>query len=522
MKVAGDVGDSLVSAARTGAESVGEMVGTVVDTLKEGGGLAMEAIQDSLGSALESVGLSFEDLGGAADWLSSALRESIGKIFTTEKDRAKERGVSGRPDAGGAAAVPGIADPLVDGISMAVGELTEKIRLGVGNIGDAFGVASTTVLNAFEGAAGEMVSAAQEGFAEGGIFGAIFNVLAKFATKTKGFGEMMDIMNEDLEGLTKAISPMTEIFKDLTKVVSGSVQRVFTQLGKAFKALAKGFGPFMQSIGTVFRAINGVIEVFLKVLTPILQVFGYVLQGVGFVLEGLAKGFVAIFNWVVEVFAKIASVVGKGDDVRKLKINLDDVSRSSERVADSFKTLTATFEDGSQVSQEFAQFLSGPAKQLKKDLAALTAAGVEITEELFEGMTKKLGGAVEEVADALDDDGGLGDKMGDVGDKMEIFGDTIAETNRELSNVPKGFKVALAEFEAAGVGPAGGMLLSDLDMDEDSAIGRTTNIYIGNVDTTDPQGFLQMLKEAEERFNYDDTGTSFPSGAPYSVPDRGA
>lgn len=312
--------------------------------------------------------------------------------------------------------------------------ITERIDKIKGQLENALMGAAQTIVSSL-GEFGQIASSAMEGFKVGGPIGAIVAVIVELLTRLEGFSDSIEIMNEDIAFLMDSMSGFGDAIRGLTRSLSSSVQGAFKAIGNALNSFAKGFGPFLQSIGKITVVINNVIRIIFEVLEPVLFLLGKALEGVGFIIEMIIRGFVAVFNFVVDIFSKIPIV---GDKIEKFKIDLDDVSRASKETAAAMRTLKGTFEDGSEISRDFADFSRTAAQDVADLLSIYEQIGVEITEELFNAVVEAFGGKLEEAVE-------------DVGDGMEDLGETLREVNGELTNVPTGLKIAAARFGATDV-----------------------------------------------------------------------
>lgn len=518
-----EIGGDLVNAFDKGVESmfgvkdasgeVSKFFGALTDTTK------------SLGKSAEETKKTFDDMSGTLrDNLRGKLIPDLGAMDEAIF-QAEQAFLSG---ASAAEAAPFVADIDLDVGRMIIppetqAELAEGSRAAVGmfvdNIRGSLQAASSTILGGLQGAAADFVSSAREGFQSGGIIGAIFNVVASFLTKTQGFADTLDIINEDLGFLTKALEPLGEAVRTLTETASGSVQKVFKQLGKTLGELGKGLKPFMEAIGTLTNLVNDSIASILRILQPVMAVLGRVLQGLGEMIKFIIGIIAKVTNAIVEVVAKVASVVGLGDEVRKFKIDLDPAREavsnfriSLENTIESIDKMTVTFADGSKAVVETIDNMASMNVQWQEQIKSLVGLGFtqEQAEKIITQSFQAAGKATVEFTNEITN------ALGETTDGLDGMNDTLKEVNQELLNAPSGFKAAFRRFQATAIGEP-----VDLTAQDERA-PQGVNVEAIFIDSTNPDEFASALSSAQAFAEFMEKGDSAGSGAPFAVNRAGA
>jgi len=365
------------------------------------------------------------------------------------------------------------------------------------------------------GTAGELVNAAAQGFAQGGPIGAFVAVIGTIATKLEAVTATMDIINEDLEVFFDSLSELFEPMREATQATSNVLQPIFQSMGKVFKKLGNIISatnkpllallPLFQVIGKGFDTFAGVLSVFEKAI-------GFVTN----IMTEIAKFFVNAFNWVVEIFADIGDLIGVGNEIRKLKVDMSELSDTAVELNAAMTTVKGTFEDGSSITREFAAQIGRDGKRFGKTLGVLESLGADLSEKAFSQLLKAFGAQVE----VTENTSGA----------LDSLAETANEVSEALTNVPSGFKVALERFQATMVDPllagsnplalAGVPGQSASLLSEDSSAGARINIE--KIEVPDPEGLVGLLQNAEEFLSFATKGTSQATGAPYSVDRQGS
>ena len=274
------------------------------------------------------------------------------------------------------------------------------------------------ILTSNMGEVGSVISSAAQGAQTGGIWGAVIAAILELVTRTKGFSDFMDVANGTLQQVVGALSPLVEgIFKALSKLTAVGTSillPLFDALQPLFDGLAEAldsFAPILSLVGVLFKALAPVIKTLatvigaiLKAFGPILQVLFGVIKGVLLVILNVVKAIVDVIDFFVETFAKII------DKIVEL-VTLGANKAGGDVIRDAFGTraFSTSLGDGIKALEE-ASWESAQANA-NNATAAARAAGAQ-----------------------------------------EDLADKSAKVAESFSNVPSGYKIALARFNAQTVG----------------------------------------------------------------------
>jgi methyl-accepting chemotaxis protein len=287
----------------------------------------------------------------------------------------------------------------------------------------------------------------------------------------------------------------------------------------------------------LFKVLGQTTGAFTNILQPFLklgQTIGFFKQGTFVltkVIEFVVKAIAEVVNFVIEIIAKIASIFGKGDEVRKFKIELDPtteaVSRFKVSVQGATEELDKTifrFADGSEAVLEFATTTQSNARKIADAAAFFESIGLSANaaEKELRDFIAGLGG--EELTEQVEEIAG---GMDDFSESLSGLDKTAKEVTASLTNVPSGFRTALNRFEsvdAALTAPGGGLEMfgEDLAIAATGDAPGTTIFNIGTIQANDPEEMVRMMKDGDEFERFAESGSSQESGGSFSSETRGA
>ncbi len=125
-------------------------------------------------------------------------------------------------------------DAVAEGVSSNIAEVAT-------GVGEALKSAGSSIVSAL-GQAGELVGAAIEGAAQGGIWGAIIAVIAELLTQVDEFTSITDRLNEFLKPLLEGFNDLLKGIKPLIDLDLGFIGTVFAFIGAIFKTLGTALG----------------------------------------------------------------------------------------------------------------------------------------------------------------------------------------------------------------------------------------------------------------------------------------
>lgn len=286
---------------------------------------------------------------------------------------------------------------LIETIGRAIAPVLDKI-------GEGLKVAGGIILSKM-GDAGQIISSAMQGFQQAGPLGAAMAVIAEFLVRTKSFASMLDTANGTIESIVKAFDPIVGLVTKSVKTIwyglgglismlLGTLAPIFGALGQALSTLAPVL-MVVTSLLTVLGPILGMASQPLKLLAVVLDLLvrgiyeflRLVTRGVLFIVTGIS----GIWNGIVNALAGIVDNVVK-------TITFGSVKNGGDFIRQATIDMTAM----NDAATMLASTNYDAAKQVAENGAANAAAAAEVTK----------------VAEAL-------------------------------TNVPDGFKVALARFNAS-------------------------------------------------------------------------
>jgi len=216
---------------------------------------------------------------------------------------------------------------------------------------------------------------------EQGAIGKTFKVITDFLKMlAKGFliaGLLVGTLLTANEGMFSAIknlfSKVFEVFSSIVGIIVEKVLPVFVNiLTVVVDAVASFLPPVMSILEVVIDFVMGLIEGLMPILEIVLNVIGVVLSVIAMAFQAFADSgmmdivmgtiygfinmFIDTFNFIIEAVALLASLFGKGDEVRKLKVDRLEVVNSQrvDAVADRLDFSLSDAEVDKQIDAQVA------------------------------------------------------------------------------------------------------------------------------------------------------------------------
>lgn len=266
---------------------------------------------------------------------------------------------------------------------------------------DQLGRAVTAAISSFAsklGSLGQVINAGIQGFQSGGIWGAIIAVFIELFSKFKRFQELIDIGNGQV---MQAITDLSSGFNDLVNglrplmgavgmvagVIHGILNPILHIIGKAFEQLAPVLGlisTILQPITWLFEFIGGLFDGLSQVLAPFTKILDYVMRFIGLTILGTMNGLLGLWTGILDMVREIVHAVGG---------NTTDLDR---------------------LRKEAVEKQNGIQQQMRN-----------LAEKGYSQLANESANTAEKIG-----------KLGDMADKV----------SEQLTNIPQGFKVALAQF----------------------------------------------------------------------------
>jgi len=265
------------------------------------------------------------------------------------------------------------------------------------------------------GAGGTLGSVAQGAFSGmekmgGDPVGALIGGIAGLLTKSKGFSELIDSVNEILDSVGDAAGKLLEGITPLTRMLAQSLAPLLEGLGEAAGAVAQGLisavMPAMPGIYQLSTALGELLHAIAPVIPPILEL-AYILTleapamvaltaaagplalGLEYVAEGLnfvTQGIGGFWNEAIDAFQKMLQELGQipvvGSTLTTLagsldswKVHLDASAMALSAVAPASEQVRSAFEQ--LANQAYAQLHTAQDAALKSDALGAAATQAE-------------------------------------------------------------------------------------------------------------------------------------------------
>jgi len=313
----------------------------------------------------------------------------------------------------------------------------------------------------------QLVQAAQQGAQMGGVWGALIAVIVQLMSETEGFGKIIEFINGILDGFIGVLGPLVDGLAKLFESSGPAFDALFSTLagplemiGGILGAIAPLLSTLAEPLGTVaglVKSLGGflkMLEIPIKLLVPILQILLLPLTLFGRLIENL----MATFSPLIDKFMKGISDISKA---------LDDFGRFVGTLGERIENLIKGH---------------GFVSNAERAHAATPLSG-----------TSQMGGPMPPPGKAID--------------ALDDFTKAVATATEALTNVPSGYKVAYARFQATAAAAVMGHKSDSTDFaglaDARGAI--TLNIETLTLTTDSPQDFFQKLR----REAFKKTGAAF-------------
>lgn len=451
---------------------------TVVDGAKAAGGAALDGLEQSynaLGKGLVDKITGFVDglqakISGAVDAVTAGpdgtLPTTSGKLPELQMAETFDPLYFGK-------AIESVTDAFSAGMESRrkaerayADRVTETLRASsdyfVGRLRGAFSGISN------------VIDSASNGAALGGAFGAVAGVAFDLVTRSEQFRTVIGMLEQMLTNLSTVLAQFLEPLQP----VIGALSMIGTSIASALAPVLNVLGPIIEALAPPMVMIAGIFSF----LAPVLQ---WVAKAAGFL--------VPVFKVVFEVLKVVANVVGS------IMIAIGDVWNGILGAIEGFLRMLGGIEIFGAKPFEFlnqwADGLKGammPTDQMREGLAALN------------GMTwEQAQAAANATAEQLKNTAAL------------------KEATESLTNVPEGYKVALARFNAqdplAGSGPSAITPIGPAG--ETSTESAPVAPIIINVNgTTDPAGVAREVMRELEREQYRRTRSTYTGPTRFVVP----
>ncbi len=494
---------------------------------------AWDVVVDGILGAVDSLKASFKDLaesftflidaskGGVTAPVAPAPEEDVGTVGVAPEQSANETILGGL--------IKNITGTFGEGIDF-ITDMLKKAGFELKGFGSKVKNAAKDVNKAIDAATESLIGL-------GDMFILPANALADAMSKARGPIEREgDVM---VAAWRRAGEASITVDRTMKKIADGgmSTQQEMTRLNAAMLRGAK------QSIENL-KALKDVV----------LNAMGEVGKIIASTVEGFSKGgiFGAIVAVIGEILSRLESFKRFGEMFDKSLFNalerLNPLIESLSPLIEAFilmhDLLTELVFTVLPIQEAFAalgKVFGAITDAIRFVIEKIVGAVADLLESLgFKGKARRLRKFIdpdllptesealanlaqaaasqrEEVPAALNE---LTDAVRPLPDLFSDLAKSAESLNAELTNVPAGFKVALARFRAAD--PENIATLQRIDRPQQR--GQMADVRIGTVNISgvnDPQTLWDGLKKVIEQDNFNRTGTPNSAGGTFSVPQPG-
>lgn len=270
------------------------------------------------------------------------------------------------------------------------------------------------------GEAGGIINNVVNAASQGGPWAAVAAALGELLTKTQSFVDVMNIASGGLQVVTEALEPVAktlftalgQVLAPAFQVVAVAVQAISPVLETVAQVLSMVapivmlLVPVVRSLQPLLQFVADVLKGVFSVLEPVFRVIFFVIQGIMIVVTAVQRGIVTVWNSLLEAIATIVDGV------------------------------VALFTAG--IVTNGGDFI----RQGKGSVSALDASLAELTTITYDSAAAAAARAAADLA-----------AKGATDDQRK----SIEKVNEAFTNLPSGFKVAAARFNAdvGGYDPGG-------------------------------------------------------------------
>lgn len=244
------------------------------------------------------------------------------------------------------------------------------------------------------GELGKVINDVAQGWQQGGIWGALIALVMDLLSMVKGW-------------------------KDIQAIADGQLKMALKDMASGLNSVISGLKPLMGAIESIMKAIHGILNPILELIGGVLKDIAPVIEFIGIALQNIGSSIKPLIQVIGQIITPLLQA-------------LEPILRV---VAEAFLGIRLAADYLNLGFQEFVNWIDG-----------------------FFG--KNNGGGIATAIDAVNADmkamqdlwnvglGGLADQSAAAAEQLGKTADAAASVTEQLLNVPEGFKVALAAFDA--------------------------------------------------------------------------
>lgn len=341
----------------------------------------------------------------------------------------------------------------------------------------AFEIGLKDLDTSFREAASVMGSLELAAFSLGRVWGKLAHAFKAAARQvTSAFIEIFNPLRIGSQALGRTFQEAEKAWEPLDKALAPVAQAI----GEALKPAVEALAPVFQELGPVVKGLAQILAALLKAVAPILRAIAPILRALFPIIKLAAIG-LTYLGQVVAVVGVVLSTVAAG-----IAKAIGSVIEAIGKLIDKLPFVSA---------KGIINF--GRNLKAAGDAYAEAAAG-------FRDAFKELGKARDEIRDI------------ELDDALDPVREAAKETSEALRNVPSGFKIALARFQATTGAPPPGTAGAAFSQTAAAAEAgsqvindnRTINV---TVVSDDPERIWREIQRRAERDGYRMHGTLVPA-----------
>jgi len=362
---------------------------------------------------------------------------------------------------------------LADFVAFARAQVTGQAATGGTDIGGAVTAAAdaaaagrdylagqaTGIVSAAASDLAGVIAAGVEGFAAAGPMGAVAGALSALLMSSESFGNLSAALGVMFQGIVTALDPIVkgigmlliagmQNFGTVLKSMSplfGIIGRIIGMMAPALMAL----GGALQALGFVFSTVAAILEPIMPIVEFAFRVFYEVMRAISLVILSVMWAIGMVWNAILDAILAVLNVIQKVfGGMKKAMESIEAMKMDTDGAADAMNDLMHSSYDSAYATAE---------------AAAQTA----------------------------------------------MMGEAAQAATESLLNVPSGYKVALARYEATAaqttMGAASGM---------GSGSGTTIIVESMTIAAQNPEDLMEQMAAASQTAVFRKTGIALARQAP--------
>ncbi|RJS14638.1 phage tail protein [Corallococcus sp. H22C18031201] len=383
----GVTGDSILGGLKGAVEST-------VGGLKDGFASVWEGVTYGAGYAFDGVKL----MGGDA---ASFLRKQFGGVFDDMLDGPKGRLRRKAPEPEIEVGLPQARKFDVKAYLANLGDaaqiLDQVARRKAKELADALARAADEAKRAltsrFSQAFGriyELIERFQQGMSAGGVWGGLIAVIAELLSESATFGTLITMVTNFIQYIAdvlgRVLAPVLPLLASVFNMIAPLLDALVPVL-EMFTRPLQELAPIFEILGTLLRGLSPVIstltQVFNVILQPLLLLGGPIMKaffavvrvvamGILYVVKGIGTAWNAIVGFIASVFRALGKVPLVGGAFKKMAQGLDSMKVPMDSVDSALETLKNTTYESAAANSAASVAQWENAEAAKKATEALT------------------------------------------------------------------------------------------------------------------------------------------------------